>query len=317
MKVVYVGNYQKGWCTEVHIALTLQSMGHEVIRVQENELRPGDLLVQVRNHQPDFVLWTSSRPGYVTQADLDELRHLSIPTVSYHLDLYVGLQRQSGLDTDPFWRTDCVFTPDGDPHSAEVFKAKGINHHWLKPGVYDAECVPGKIRDEFRARVAFIGKTVNYHPDVWPYRAELISFLRTTYGSWFAVYGSPFRTVRDQDLNDVLASTDIIIGDTLCPGFTHQNYWSDRVYETTGRGGFMIHPRIKGLEDEFIEHEEIAFYNYGDFDHLKKLIDWYLEHADYREAVRLKGMNRTKRDHTYRNRLQEMFAVLKEQGVIQ
>lgn len=311
MKILYVGNYQQTWYTESHVALTLEDMRHTVIRVQEDTLTEGELLRQVNMARPDLVLWTRTWPGRVTQHDLDQIKALSIPTVSYHLDLYVGLQREAGLDTDPFWRTDFVFTPDGDPHSAEVFASKGINHHWLKPGVFKPECVEGTMRNEFRYDIAFIGKTVGYHTEDWPYRAELIERLQNTYGAWFKIYGAPFRTVRDQDLNDVLASTKIIIGDTLCPGFTHERYWSDRVYETTGRGGFIIHPRIKGLEEEFKEHEEIAFYNYGDWDHLMTLIDWYLKNNTYREAVRRHGMARTASEHTYHNRMAEMLGVIK------
>lgn len=310
MRILYVGNYQQTWTTETHIALTLQDLGHEVERVQEDQLMPGELLRHAVAWKPELLLWTRTWKGKVTQHDLDELKTLSIPTVSYHLDLYVGLQREGSLDFDPFWRTDYVFTPDGDPHSAAVFASKGINHHWLKPGVFKGECTPGTPRDAFRFEVAFIGKTVNYHPTDWPYREALITFLKENYGAWFTVYGAPFRTARGSDLNDVLASTKIIVGDTLCPGFSHENYWSDRVYETTGRGGFIIHPRIKGLETEFIEHQEIAYYDYGDFDHLKRLIDWYLEHDDYREAVRAHGHHRTLHEHTYHNRLQELFDVI-------
>lgn len=309
MLVLYVGNYKQPWCTEVHVANTLESLGHKVIRLQEDTLLPGELINEAVQNKPDLVLWTRTWPGKVTLADIEKLRSLDFTTVSYHLDLYVGLQRESGLDSDSFWRTDYVFTPDGDPRSAEVFKAKGINHYWLKPGVYGPECVRGRVRDEFRSELAFIGSTVNYHHE-WSYRQELIHFLQETYGGSFKIYGSPFRSVRGQDLNDVLASTDIIIGDTCCPGYDHENYWSDRVCEVTGRGGFIIHPRIKGLDAEFKEHEEIAFYNYGDFDHLKKLIDWYLEHDDYREAVRAKGMQRTINEHTYTNRIKELLGVV-------
>lgn len=310
MTILYVGNYKQPWCTEVHVANTLESLGHEVIRMQEDTLLPGELVDEAVRNKPDLVLWTRTWQGKVTLHDIEKLRSLGFITVSYHLDLYIGLQRQEGLDTDAFWRTDYVFTPDGDPYSSEVFRDKGINHHWLKPGVYDAECIPGRVRDEFRGKIAFIGSTVNYHSE-WPYREELVHFLQATYGGWFQIYGPPFRGVRGQDLNDVLASTDIIVGDTLCPGYTHEGYWSDRIYEVTGRGGFIIHPRIKGLETEFKEHEEVAFYNYGDFEHLRRLIDWYLEHGDYREAVRKNGMQRTINEHTYKHRVKELLGMLK------
>lgn len=309
MKILYVGNFSVDFSTETHVSATLASMGHEVWRAQENEIMPGTLLRDVTVFEPDLVLWTRTWPGFVTANMLTEIKKLGIPTASYHLDLYVPLQRNGGIGSDPFWDTDYVFTADGDPKSAAVFREKGINHHWLRPGVFKRECIQGKAKEEYTANVAFIGSTVPYHPE-WPYRQKLVDFLRITYGGWFKIYGAPYKGVRYPELNDVFASTKVIVGDTLCPNFTHENYWSDRVYETTGRGGFIIHPRIKGLERDFKEHEEIEFYNYGDFDHLRQLIDWYIEHDDYRETVRKNGMIRTKHDHTYHNRMRELLEVV-------
>ena len=307
MRIAYVGNFRPRHSTESHISATLEAMDHEVLRIQEDEIKEGTLLRDIASFSPDLFLWTRTWSGYVK---IEDLKRISVPTVSYHLDLYIPISRLAKMKDDPFWKTDYVFTPDGDPGSTAVFKSMGINHHYLRPGVYKPECVDGRFNQDFSADIAFIGTTSGYHSE-WPYRAKLIEFLKNTYGAWFKTWGKPGKSVRNEELNDVLASTKIIIGDSLCPHFTHQEYWSDRVYETTGRGGFMIHPRIKGLETEFKEHEEIAFYNYGDFDHLKELIGWYLEHDDYREAVRKAGMNRTKTEHTYHDRMKELLDVIR------
>lgn len=309
MKISYVGNFEPSHSTETHVAASLESIGHEVSRIQENQIGAGTLLRDVTNFGPDLFLWTRTWPGYVTPDILEQLKKLNITSVSYHLDLYVPIRRREAMADDPFWRTDFVFTPDGDPGSAKVFKQMGINHHYLRPGVYDVECKPGKFNAGLAADIIFIGSTYGYHPE-WPYRQQLVNFLKETYGGWFRIFGSPFRSIRGQDLNDALASTKIVIGDSLCPGFKHKRYWSDRVYETTGRGGFIIHPRIVGLEKDFVEHEEIGFYNYGDFEHLKKLIDWYRSHDEYREGVRKKGWSRTISQHTYIHRMKEMLDAL-------
>ncbi len=41
---------------------------------------------------------------------------------------------------------------------------------------------------------------------------------------------------------------------------------------------------------------------FGDFKDLKKKIDYYLEHDEERETIRIAGFERTKKDHTYKNR---------------
>src|SRR2546425_7316625 len=136
MRISYIGNFSQSHCTESHISATAEDMGHEVLRLQENEQTPGQLASKVKGC--DLVLWTRTWKDFVSHQDLKDVEALGIPTVSWHLDLYIGLQRQSGLDDDPFWKTKFVLTPDGDPHSAEIFKSKGINHYYLRPGVYKA-----------------------------------------------------------------------------------------------------------------------------------------------------------------------------------
>ena len=88
----------------------------------------------------------------------------------------------------------------------------------------------------------------------------------------------------------------------MCIGFDYPYYWSDRVYETLGRGGFIIHPRIKGMEDDFEDKKHLVFYEFGDFEQLKREIDFYLEADDLREEIRRQGHEHVKKNHTYLNR---------------
>jgi spore maturation protein CgeB len=108
------------------------------------------------------------------------------------------------------------------------------------------------------------------------------------------------------------ASTKIVVGDTLCPNFSYPDYWSDRVYETLGRGGFIIHPYISGMEKEFTDKEHLVFYEYKNFKQLKELIDYYLEHDEEREKIRVSGHNLVKEKYTYKNRWEQ---ILKELGI--
>ena len=53
-------------------------------------------------------------------------------------------------------------------------------------------------------------------------------------------------------------------------------------------------------------------YEHGNLKDLKQKIDYYLTHDDEREAIRLRGHERTKRDHTYVNRWK---TILEELGI--
>ena len=78
----------------------------------------------------------------------------------------------------------------------------------------------------------------------------------------------------------------------------------------TGRGGFTIYPRIKGLEEYFKDGDEIVFYEHGNLEDLKIKIDKYLENDIERERIRLNGHNRTKKEHTYVHRWANILETL-------
>lgn len=293
---------------------TLQRMGHEVTGVQENETSQAELDYLINSHNWDLFLFTRTWNCLVNLDHLNLLHERGIPSISYHLDLYVGLKREEGLDSDPFWRTDYVFSPDGSDSAAEVFKNKGINHFYMRPGVFEPECFiveATPVHD-----VCFVGggtptgEGAEYGHIEWPYRGRLLKFLKETYGDRYHKFGYPNETVRNERLNFVYATHKIAVGDSLCLDFTHPYYWSDRAYETIGRGGFLIHPWIKGMDEEFKDGETIVYYNYGDFEELKNLIDYFIEHDEERERIRRNGHEFVKRNATYTNRLTDMLGVV-------
>lgn len=309
MKIAYVGNFTQPHCTEVHLALTLEELGHEVVRIQETEKRQNDLwLTPVLNSGVDLFLYTRTWGNMVTLLDLQVLKQHGIPTASYHLDLYVGLQREAGLTTDPFWKTDYVFTPDGSDMASEVFKKYNINHYYMKPGVFKGECkmLPESPKPNLGNDVVFVGSG-NYMHKEWPYRNQLVQWLKNTYGNRYSKYGNPERTIRNDELNQLYSDSKVVVGDSLCLNFDHPHYWSDRVYETLGRGGFIIHPFIEGMQEEFTDGENIVFYQYGNWAELQSKIDYYVNNDVERKKIQQAGHEFVKNHATYTNRLQKML----------
>jgi hypothetical protein len=309
LKITFLGNFRVDYSSESHHAKTLESMGHTVIKLQEtvadssqilNSAKDSDLFVWVHTHK-----WVT--PGNMTMKTvLNNLNSLGIPTMTYHLDLWMGLQREKDLKNDSFYKSiGHFFTVD--KLMADWFNDNTkVVGHYLPAGVYGEEATY-KPRG-FRRDIAFVGSK-NYHPE-WPYRKELINHLQKKYGNSFQHWGGDGKgIVRGTSLNRLYATTKIVIGDTLCPDFSYPNYWSDRVYETMGRGGFIIHPRIEGLEDEFTDKEHIVFYDYQDFDQLDYLIRYYLKNDEERESIRNKGHQLVKEKYTYKNRWE---TILKE-----
>lgn len=311
MRIFYVGNFTQSHCTEVHIAATLEDLGHDVIRIQENGGNEFWLDEMLEFYKFDLFLFTRTWGETVKLKHLEYLKQKGIPTASYHLDLYIGLKREDGLDNDPFWRTEYVFTPDGDKNSAEVFKRKGINHFYIKPGVFKRECYFASKSDKYPLDVVFVGGGLTYgHPE-WPYRRQLVQWLMDTYKERYHKFGWPETSTRNADLNQLYADAKVVVGDSVClQNFTHTHYWSDRVYETLGRGGFIIHPFITGMDEEFTDGQNIVFYKYGNFDELKSKIDYYLDNDSEREKIRTAGQEFVRNYATYNNRLQQVMEII-------
>jgi len=309
MKIVFLGNFSVDYSSENHHAKTLESLDHQVIKLQESVVTGQEVLKQSLMADLLIVVHTHgwNTPGLTLSEVLRQLKG-KVTTITYHLDLWLGLERQKDLETDDFYKLiDYFFCTDklmADWFNTNT-QVKGI---FLPAGVFHEEVymmdLP-KTND-----VIFVGSK-GYHHE-WPWRPQLIDWLSQTYGDRFKHYGNDgLGVVRGHELNKLYASTKIAVGDTLCLNFNYPYYLSDRVFETTGRGGFLLMPYIKGIEDLFVIGKEIVTFKFGDFDDLKSKIDYYLEHDDERESIRLAGFERTKKDHTYRQRWIKILETIK------
>lgn len=312
MKIAFLGNFEVEYSTENHHKQTYEDLGHSVICLQENKATADQVLDAAR--KSDILIWTHTHgwdtPGMVKVLHI--LKNEGIPTAGYHLDLWLGLDRQKDLDSDPYWNIQYFFTVD--KRMAEYMNEREHlpKAFYLPAGVVKSECYLGEYREELASDVIFVGSK-GYHQE-WPYRPKLIQWLHDTYGARFRHWGGDGAgTIRGKDLNDLYASAKVVVGDTLCPGFNYPWYFSDRLFETTGRGGFMIFPWIMGVDDMFKEEEELVTYPFEAFDELERLINYYIENEDEREKIRLAGHKRTKKDHTYNNRLKEMLKVIENE----
>lgn len=316
MIITLIGNFNVDYSTESHWAWTYEHLGHTVHRCQENETTTEQIWDLARHS--DLVHYTHTHgwhtPGTMTISDLLDLcRTHHITTVGIHLDYWRGLAREKDVGTHPWWTCDYIFTADGG--SDQWYRDQGINHHYLMAGVIESECYLGTPRPEYECDVAFVG-AYDYHPE-HSYRPQLIDWLTQNYGGRFRRFGNntPTGVIRGKDLNDLYASAKVIIGDTLCIGFDHPDYFSDRLFETTGRGGFLIFPHIEGIDDCFVtdlsgsfqSQIELVEYEYENFGQLRRQIDRYLADDTAREAIRHAGHRRTKRCHTYTNRALQML----------
>jgi hypothetical protein len=315
MRLTYVGNFKPPHSTENHVAATFRDLGWDVTWAQEDAVASPNGWATVRSAalDSDLLLYTRTwgLPPVEAQRLWQELAAARVPTASLHLDLFIGLERERLVsEGDPLFTTSLVCTADGD-HDAE-WKRYGVRHHWLRPGVLRAECQPGALDGRWAGtEVAFVGSSRQYHGE-WPYRRRLLAELQARFGDGFQAIpraGQP--AVRGQALNDLYASIPVLVGDSLCLERREARYWSDRVYETLGRGGFLVMPRIDALVDELEGCASVAWYEWDDWSGLEEIVRHWLARfrrdPEERERLVAAGSAFIRDRCTYHNRVGEML----------
>jgi hypothetical protein len=96
------------------------------------------------------------------------LREVGVPSISYHLDLYMGLRRWTQYKSDPFlMNLDHFFTVDR--LMADWLNSNtAVRGHYVPAGVFGPETYLGESGHPYGNDVVFVGQR-NYHPE-WPYR---------------------------------------------------------------------------------------------------------------------------------------------------
>lgn len=305
MKVAYLGNFGAPHSTENHVARAFKAKGHEVFLFQEESWAKWDELIE-HSADFDFLLWTrtaglAAQIPKLKQANLlFNARANRVPVIGYHLDRWWGLPREVDVLDDPFFRVDLLITADGGHN--KWWRAARVNHLWLSPAVSDYETrLVGRKRPEYKKPVAFVGSWREYHPE-WPYRRELVEWLRKTYkDNLLLVEGG----VRGQDLVDLYTSVGVVVGDSCLAGGARR-YWSDRIPETLGRGGVLVHPDVEGLSEHYTT-KHLTTYTLGDFTDLSNKIEHLIGAPGEHAAKSIAGKAHVQKRHTYEVRVDQII----------
>jgi hypothetical protein len=316
--IAYIGNFRPEHSTENDVRRTLEDMGYQVHAYQEDEIGDWQSLISALTdedgeHLPDVILWTSThdyaeKVGHEVQLEMQwEARRSAVPSIGFHLDRWWGLDRWKRVLTQPFFRCDYVLTADGG-HQDE-FELAGVNHLWSPPAIAPHNAVRGTFRPELACDVVFVGSWAGGYHEEWQHRPQLIKHLRRKWPKRLELWGSG-RNIRGQDLADLYASAKVVVGDScLVPktdGSPMTHYCSDRVFETVGRGGLLVHPFVPGVlgAEDLLECGNHALgWDLGHWDKLDEVITWALDSPETVEQIRQEGFDHVKANHTYANRL--------------
>lgn len=300
-RILFIADFKDPWNTDAHLTRDFEAIDCVVRRLRCAEADFAAVKIAVGAWQPDLVLYMKARAGLPGRWTRHEWTMLGVPTASYHLDLYVGLDREHEIGVDPFFLTEHVFTADGDPETQRIMEYAGVNHHWLMPACVSDETHYGAYERDIASDIAFVG-SVNYH-EQWPWRKEMLDLLALRYGDQFRVWTHQDR-MRGGRLNNLMASTKVIVGDSLAlPG--HINYFSDRYFETIGRGGVLVAPYVEGLP--FVPGVHYMPYTAGVAWSMFDQIDYLLDHAAPAAIMRNRGQAFVREHHTYKDRASQLL----------
>jgi hypothetical protein len=299
-KLAFIGNFAVAYSTESHHKATWERLGWEVAALQQQSTTTEAVLAACRGAQALQVTATHGWPlggAMSPQEMLIRVREMGIPSFSYHLDLYFGLQtldqRDQKIGQHWSWGVDRFYSTDG-AHEAE-YAARKVNHKWLLPAVVESGCYKGEFNPALASEVGFVGST-GYHPE-YPFRTHMVSYLKKQYGQKFRVYTG----MREAALNNTYASIRVTVGDHCFAGMPR--YCSDRLFETIGRGGFIIYPETQDVTNLI---PGLATYKPQDMRDLYEKIDYFLDPAHEAERIERRdtAFEWVKKNGTYTNRLQ-------------
>lgn len=276
---------------EEYIALSFESLGHKVIRVPQHTVAI-DIGLALDKHKPDILLYMKWECPQEILGKVNLLRKNGMKTVCWLFDLYFNYPREYQVATKSFFKSDYVFTTDGG--NDEKFKELGVNHKCIRQGIFKEECFmdnPSPIKYD----VVFVGS----ESPIYPERTDRIHLMGKKFSlKWFGKENTDEK--RGTRLNELYSETKIVIGDS----YYSPHYWSNRVVETLGRGGFLIHQEVEGLKEEY---PYLVTYKRGDLKDLANKIEYYLKNENERREIVKKNFEWVRDNYTMDKKCKELI----------
>lgn len=290
MKIGYVAKFDSGGNEDENaIHFALEQLGHQVERLREHK---GNKAYRL---DCDFVLFHHWQ-------DYDSMRRIEVPRVFWCFDLisYPDPTLRERNERRKRWAEtvmeicDLGFMTDGD----WVAQDETGKLNWLLQGADERVVGPGKP-GVAPSPIIFTGSSRGGGVG----RESFVADMRQRYGSDFC----QVQRVHGRALADVVASAKVVVAPDHP---ATDRYWSNRVFNTLGFGGFLLHPRCRELEKMYRDREEIVYYDSRP--ELHELIENFLGRSESRSLIGQFGYERTLQEHLYRHRVEQLVKTIQE-----
>lgn len=255
------------------------------------------LAAQIRHYKPDVVL---------NQA-MDVISSCFLVEMKPFIRLMVGQIAAPLPQNADFSCYDLVIS--SLPNYVELFRQMGIQSE-LQRLAFEPRILDKLNRLAGQTAVSFVGGLSSVHKnrvdlleylcervdiDVWGPGAESLpsgSLIRRRY------HGEAWGI----DMYRILHNSRISLNQHIGIAESYAN--NCRLFEATGVGTLLITDWKVNLHEMFEPGKEVVAYRTPE--ECVELIQYYLEHDDEREAIARAGQQRTLKEHTYYNRMQEL-----------
>lgn len=289
MRIGIVGKFNL-FHDEEYIARSFELIGHEVIRIDQTQ-PPETTHRKITLSKFDVLLFTKwDFPKFMQTA----FERSKVKTVCWIFDLYWGYDRENLIPYAAYFKADYVFTTDGG--NDKRWKKAGINHQTVRQGIYKDECFLAPLNNP--NGIVFIGS----ENALFPERTAYMELLKKDYPDFQWLGRRNTNAIRGTDLNALYANKKIVVGDSVYS----PNYWSNRVVETLGRGGFLIHKDVPGIKKEY---PFLVTYD-GTYTDLREKIDYYLKHEDERLEIVKKNFEWVRDNYTMEKKCADLISKL-------
>ena len=92
-----------------------------------------------------------------------------------------------------------------------------------------------------------------------------------------------------------------------------EHYWSNRIYQILGSGGFYLTPYIEGLEEEFENEKHIVWVK--SMDEMVDKVKYYSRYNAKREKIAKAGYDLAHKKYKYADRVRCLVNELRNRGV--
>jgi spore maturation protein CgeB len=308
MKVLCVfGKYQygdssRGIGTEYAAFIpALKRLGHEVVHLDswdktlyQDYAELNQKLLQIVEEECPNVMLTVQRDYEIWLETLEIIQAKGyVATISWTTDdswKYQEVSRFIGIAYHAMTTTyaECVtkYHQDGTPNV--LLTQWAANYEMLQEPLPTSQC---------RYQVSFVGAA---HGD----RKQRISELKSQ-GIEVTCFGHGWDngSVTAEEIPQIVRES--VISLNFANAYKGQNQVKARTFEVPGAGGFLLTESASGLERAYIPDKEIAvFYSTED---LVKKIKYFVENSIQRDTIAQAGFIKTKQEHIYDIRIQEML----------